>query len=89
MRMIDIFSTLGLRLRDFEADAHSAHIINQAITTNEWFSEGDIRMAIDAIRQEFLLREKLQRWMGKYNISTTLPHRSDVYPPPSGRNSAT
>ena len=67
MRMIDIFSTLGSRLRYFGFDDRAAHIINQAITANEWFSEDDIRMAIDAICQEFLLREKLQRWVGKYN----------------------
>ena len=74
MRMIDIFSTLGLRLRDFEADAHSAHIIAQAIAANEWFSETDIKMAIDAICQEFLSREKLQQWVAQYDL-TSIPRR--------------
>lgn len=74
MRMIDIFSTLGLRLRDFEADAHSAHTIAQAIAANEWFSETDIKMAIDAICQEFLSREKLQQWVAQYDL-TSIPRR--------------
>lgn len=75
MRMIDIFTTLDSRLRDFGADDRSAHIIAQAIAANEWFSETDIKMAIDAICQEFLSREKLQRWVGKYNLSTTLSRK--------------
>lgn len=69
--MIDIFSTLGLRLRNFGADAHTAHIIAQAIAANEWFSETDIKMAVDAIRQEFLSREKLLQWVAQYDLTAT------------------
>lgn len=71
MRMIDVFSTLGVRLRDFGADAHTAHIIAQAVNANEWFSETDVKMAVDAICQEFLSREKLQQWAAKYDLVTT------------------
>lgn len=71
MRMIDIFSTLGSRLRNFGADNCSAHIINQAIAANEWFSKDDIRMAVDAICREFLSREKLESWLANYNLPST------------------
>ena len=77
MRMIDIFSTLGSRLRNFGADNCSAHIINQAIAANEWFSEDDIRMAVDAICEEFLSREKLESWLANYNLPST-PRRKVV-----------
>ena len=77
MRMIDIFSTLGSRLRNFGADDRSAHIINQAIAVNEWFSEDDIRMAVDAICEEFLSREKLESWLANYNLPST-PRRKVV-----------
>ena len=69
--MIDIFSALGVRLRDFGADAYTAHIIAQANAANEWFSDADIKMAVDAIRQEFLSREKLQQWLAKYDLTAT------------------
>lgn len=77
MRMIDIFSTLGSRLRNFGADDRSAHIINQAIAANEWFSEDDIRMAVDAICREFLSREKLESWLANYSLPST-PRRKVV-----------
>ena len=65
-RMIDIFTELGSRLQTFGDDEQSARIISQAIAQNEWFSREDITMAVDAIREEFLCREKLHDWAGQY-----------------------
>ena len=68
-RMIDILTELGTRLQAFGDNEHSARIINEAIAQNEWFSREDILMAVDAIREEFLCREKLERWAEQYAMA--------------------
>lgn len=65
-RMIDIFTTLGERLSTFGKDSFSLEVIRRAMAENPWFAESDILMAIDAIRQEFLDKEKLQKWTEAY-----------------------
>lgn len=72
--MIDIFIELGERLRHFGCEEHSKRVIADAIAENEWFTEGDILHAIDAIREEFLNREKLTDWAGRYPTARQ-PHR--------------
>jgi acyl-CoA reductase-like NAD-dependent aldehyde dehydrogenase len=66
-RMIDILAELGSRLQGFGSDEHTSHVVTEAIELNEWFSREDILMAVDAIREEFLCREKLQQWAAQYS----------------------
>lgn len=67
--MIDILVELGVRLAAFGKSEQSLHTIEQAIKENEWFSKEDILMAVDAIREEFLVADKLQRWAEQYTPS--------------------
>lgn len=64
--MIDILSELGSRLADFGKSEQSLLCIEQAVKENEWFCREDIVMAVDAIREEFLSAETLQRWSAQY-----------------------
>ena len=64
--MIDIFSTLSDSLSHFGKDSTSQEMIHRAMAENPWFSECDILMAVEAIREEFLDRDKLQRWAAAY-----------------------
>lgn len=64
--MIDIFSTLGGRLSHFGKNTTSPEVIRRAMADNPWFSENDIIMAVEAIREEFLDRNKLQKWANNY-----------------------
>lgn len=66
---IDIFVTLGERLRHFGEDEQSRRVLAEAIAENEWFTAEDIHRAIDAICEEFLDREKLTAWVAQYAIS--------------------
>lgn len=67
--MIDILMELGVRLAVFGKSEQSLRIIGQATEENEWFSREDILMAVDAIREEFLSADKLQRWAAQYTPS--------------------
>ena len=66
-RLIEIFSELGRRLVGFGCDEPTQKVIAEAMAENEWFSAEDILMAVDAIRQEFLVEEKLSRWAEHYS----------------------
>lgn len=68
-RMIDIFSTLGDRLSHFGKDSTSQEVMRRAMEENHWFSENDILMAVDAIREELLDRDKLQKWAAAYTMT--------------------
>ena len=68
-RMIDIFSTLGDRLSHFGKDSTSQEVMRRAMEDNPWFSQSDILMAIEAIREEFLDRDKLQKWAAAYTMT--------------------
>ena len=65
-KMIEIFSALGKRLENFGEESTSQEIVRRAIEENAWFNRHDILLAVDAIREEFLNREKLQRWTATY-----------------------
>ncbi|MBR4995739.1 MAG: aldehyde dehydrogenase [Alistipes sp.] len=76
--MLDVFVELGRRFEAFGKDDCTAQIVAHAASENEWFSESDILMAVDAIRQEYLSREKLERWLAQYDMLTPkadLTHR--------------
>ena len=38
----------------------------RAVAENEWFSVGDIRYAVEAIRREMLDAEKIEKWLSHY-----------------------
>lgn len=71
--IIDTFAALGDRLENFGKDNTSLEVIRRAKEENSWFSTDDILQAIDAVRQEFLDREKLLRWASAY--TKTAPRR--------------
>lgn len=68
---VDILVSLGERLASFGHDARTERCINEAIAANGWFTREDIMMAVDAIRTEFLRRDKLEAWLGAYRQPTT------------------
>ena len=64
--IVDIFVTLGERLKHFGGDDASNRIIEDAIAANGWFTRVDILRAVEAIRTEMLDRERLANWLGWY-----------------------
>lgn len=69
-RTIEIFTTLGERLTTFGKDETTARIIEDAVAENGWFTPRDIIQAVDAIRSEMLVRERLVEWLAHYPIAT-------------------
>ena len=64
--IVDIFVTLGERLKHFGSDDASNRIIEDAIAANGWFTRVDILRAVEAIRSEMLDRDKLTAWLSHY-----------------------
>lgn len=64
--VVDIFDTLGRRLAEFGRDEASCRAMAQAVAENEWFSEEDIRYAVDAIRRDMLDGERIAEWLSHY-----------------------
>lgn len=67
---IDIFATLGERLKGFGNDDITREVMHEAIAANGWFTRDDILRAIDAICSEMLVRERLVEWLAHYPIAT-------------------
>ena len=65
-KRIEIFAALGDRLADFGHSPESAEVIGEACRRNEWFSPGDVLMAVEAIRSRMLDRDLLREWLGGY-----------------------
>ena len=64
--VVEIFSELGARLAEFGLDEASRSAVARAVAENEWFSVGDIRYAVEAIRCEMLDAEKIEQWLAHY-----------------------
>ena len=64
--IIDIFSTLSDRLSGFGHSEDSRNIIRAAVECNPWFTDGDIRNAMEAIRTQMLDSAKLEEWLSSY-----------------------
>ena len=62
----DIFSQLGRALESFGSDSISRSIIDMAMRDNEWFTESDIRYAVDAVRREMLDEKRVEKWLSLY-----------------------
>ena len=72
----DIFAELGNRLANFGNEAVSQSIIQQASAENEWFTDSDIRYAVEAIRCEMLDKDKISQWLSLYpTLGTHTPKR--------------
>ena len=64
--IVEIFSELGARLAEFGSDDASRSVMTRAVAENEWFSAGDIRYAVEAVRREMLDAEKIEKWLSRY-----------------------
>lgn len=69
MKMIDIMARLGERLEQFGRDQTSRDVIARAVKANEWFTPEEVCLAVGAIREELLDREKMSRWLERYTPS--------------------
>ena len=67
---IEIFADLGARLALFGEDNLSREVMARAIAENEWFSEADIRYAVNAIRCDMLVKEDVEQWLSHYPTHT-------------------
>lgn len=65
---IDLFSTLGERLKTFGDDSVSQRAIAEACRANEWFTPGDIRRAVAALVRDMLQRKRLENWLAPYPV---------------------
>lgn len=74
-QIIHLFVSLGERLAHFGEDPTSFQVINDASAANSWFSEVEIRNAIEAIRSQMLNENNLRTWLDRYpSLPVTTPH---------------
>lgn len=73
---VDIWAELGARLSSFGQDAASREVIARACQKNDWFEPEEIVDAVRSIREEFLSRDKIERWLACYERPATLPSRT-------------
>ena len=64
--IVDIFATLGERLRTFGTTAEDCALMEQAMEQNPWFTREDILHALTAISEDMLQRDKLEAWLSHY-----------------------
>ncbi len=69
---LDLLAELGHYLRA-EPDAALQQTMQRAYADNPWFTEENIRLALRAISQAFLDREKLENWISAYELPD-IPH---------------
>ena len=73
---VDIWAELGARLSSFGQDAASREVIARACQKNDWFEPEEIVDAVRSIREEFLSRDKIERWLACYERPATLLSRT-------------
>lgn len=78
MNAIDIFVQLGRRLETFGRDDASAEVIRRATADNGWFSAREIICAVEAVRSQMLVRDKLEAWLDAAPKSCGKPKRVAV-----------
>ena len=54
---------------EIRSDADLENMIARAASANPWFTEEYCRMAITAVTDKMLSREKLEQWLSRYEIS--------------------
>ena len=62
----------------FGKDARSCKAVDEAVAANEWFTREEICMAVEAIREEMLDRERLCEWLAGYDLAAVRPKRVAV-----------
>lgn len=72
---VELFTALGLRLRDFGNDAETQRIAGEACRANAWFSPREIRRALRAIADGMLRRKALKEWLAAYPVPVAAPRR--------------
>ena len=73
-QIIQLFVSLNERLAHFGEDPISRQAINDASDANSWFSEGEIRNAVEAIRSQMLNENRLREWLDRYpNLPVATP----------------
>ena len=70
-RMVDIFVTLGRQLEDFGRTSATAEVVRRAADENPWFLPQEIVRSVDAIRDEMLEPQQLERWASGYPPNRT------------------
>ncbi len=65
-QIIQLFVSLGERLAHFGEDRISRQAIDNAAIANSWFSEREIRHAVEAIRTQMLDEKLLRPWLDNY-----------------------
>lgn len=70
---IELFSTLGKRLQDFEKNPHMQVVAQHACAANGWFSLSEINRAIHSLIEQMLQPELLQNWAKDYAIPVSQP----------------
>lgn len=73
--VIELFTALGERLRNFGSDTATQQIAAEACRANAWFSSQEIRRATTAIAERMLCRETLETWLGAYPVPVAVPRR--------------
>lgn len=73
--IIQTFVQLGRHLHELKNSPLLEEKIQQAISFNPWFTDADIRRAIDAICEEMLQEERLSKWLSSYTMPSCTPQR--------------
>ncbi len=72
-KAIALFAELGRRLGTFGRDETSRRIIRRAEQENGWFTEPEIRRAVEALRSEMLDQVRLRAWLAPYRVPVAVP----------------
>lgn len=72
-KAIALFAELGRRLGTFGRDKTSRRIIRRAEQENGWFTEPEIRRAVEALRSEMLDQVRLRAWLAPYRVPVAVP----------------
>ena len=74
-QIIQLFVTLGEHFAHFGEEVTSRQAIADAITSNSWFSEQEIRHAVEALRTRMLDEDRLRAWLDSYpSLPVATPH---------------
>jgi len=72
-KAIALFAELGRRLGTFGRNETSRCIIRRAEQENGWFTEPEIRRAVEALRSEMLDQVRLRAWLAPYRVPVAVP----------------
>lgn len=75
---VEIFTLLGERLYRFGEDEGSRTAIAAAVAENPWFTESEIRFAVEALRCDMLQEDKLRSWLSSYDFGAVQPKRVGI-----------